>query len=120
MVLHGFCETDEATTLTFALPVSNIFQVTTTTEVDVLASADEHIRGSYDISNGVFSWIIPGDPDRDWDIISGVTIGDWENAMKTEQQLGPSIVVSVDIGLWTNLGKCFEKSVGVGINGEGV
>lgn len=87
-------EDEKVSHLTLALPVLNIFYVTTTTEVDVFASADEHIRGSYDIRNGVFSWIIASDPDRDWDIISGVTISNWEEAMKTEQQLGPSVVVS--------------------------
>lgn len=71
-----------------------VFDVTTTAEVDVLASADEHVRGSYDISNRMLLWIVSGDPDGDWDVVGRLTICNGESAMKTEQQLGPSVVVS--------------------------
>lgn len=39
-------------------------------------------------------WIIPGDPDRDGDVVGGLAIGDGESAVETEQELGSAIVVS--------------------------
>ena len=39
-------------------------------------------------------WIVSGDPDRDGDVVRRLAVGDGEGAMKTEQKLGPSVVVS--------------------------
>jgi hypothetical protein len=71
--------------LALALPVLNVFDGTATAEVDVLASADEHIWGSYDISNRMLFWIVSSEPDRDWDVVGCSTIGNGESAVKTEQ-----------------------------------
>ena len=60
----------------------------------MLAGADEHVRGGYDICERVILWIVPGDPDRDRDVIGRVAVGDGEGAMEAEQELGPSVVVS--------------------------
>lgn len=72
----------------------NVLDVTATAEVDVLISSDEHVWGSYDVSNRMFLGVVSGDPDRDWDIVGCLTIGDGKSPMKTEQQLGSSIIVS--------------------------
>lgn len=114
----------------------NVFDATTTTEVHIFAGADEHPRGSYDIRNRVFLWVISSDPDRDGDVVGCLTIDNGKSPMKTEQQLGSSIVVScveqseserrwieremdwtVDVSLRTDLGEFREKSVGVGVHG---
>ena len=83
----------------------------------------------------MFLWIVSSDPDRDWDVVACLTIVDGESAMKTEQELGSSIVVScvehnelekadrqgemdwtVDVSLRTGLGEFCEQSVGVGVD----
>jgi len=55
---------------------------------------DKHGRGSYDVGNRVFLWIVPSEPDCDWDVVGRLTVGNGEGAVKTEKQLGPSVVVS--------------------------
>jgi hypothetical protein len=42
----------------------------------------------------MFPWVVSGDPDGDGDVVGSVTVGDGEGTMKTEQQLGSSVVVS--------------------------
>ena len=79
--------------LALALPILNIFYVASATEVDVLAGADEHVRGGDYVGNRVLLWIVAGDPDRDGDVVGGLAEGDGESAMETEQELGSSVVV---------------------------
>lgn len=79
--------------LALALPVLNVFDVAATTEIDVLAGADEHVWGGDYIGNRVFLWIVARDPDRDGDVVGSLAEGDGEGAVKTEQELGPSVVV---------------------------
>lgn len=76
------------------MPVLNILDIATTTEVDGLTGTDEHVCGGYDIRDRVFPWVVPGDPDRDRDVVGRLAVGDGEGAVKAEQKLGPSVVVS--------------------------
>jgi len=46
----------------------------------------------------VFPWIISSEPDCDWDVVGRLTVGDGEGAVKTEKQLGSSVVVSCGEG----------------------
>lgn len=70
--------------LALALPVANVLDVTTTTEVDVLTGTYEHVWGCYDVWDRVFLWIVPSDPDGDWDVVGRVTVSYGKNAMKTK------------------------------------
>jgi hypothetical protein len=121
--------------LALALPVLDVFDVAATAGVDLLARADEHVRGSHNIGNRAFLGIVSGDPDRDWDVVGRLPVGDGEGPMQTEQELGPPVVVScaeqselektgrtemdwtVDIRLRTELWKPREQGVGVGVDG---
>ena len=59
-----------------------------------MARTDEHVWGGYDVWDGVFPWIVSGEPDRDGNVVGGLPVGDGESAMKTEEQLGSPVVVS--------------------------
>ena len=59
-----------------------------------MTRADEHVGGSYDVGNRMFPRVVSGDPDCDRDVVGGVTVSNGEGAMKTEQQLCSSVVVS--------------------------
>lgn len=85
-----------------------------------MAGTDEHIRGGYDIGNGVILWIVSGDPDSDRDIVGCLAIGDGKSTVKTEQELSPTIVISVHVRLWTDLGESLEEGVDVGVDGLGI
>lgn len=85
--------------LALALPVLKVLDVTTTAEVDVFAGAYEHVWGGYDVYDRVFLWIVSSDPDRDWNVVGRLTVSDGKNAVKTEQQEGPSVVISCGRGM---------------------
>lgn len=79
--------------LALALPVLDVLDVAATTEVDVLAGADEHVWGGYDIRNRRVLGVLARDPDCDGDVVGRVAEGDGESAVETEQELGPPVVV---------------------------
>lgn len=60
----------------------------------MLARADEHFWGGYDVWDGVFPWIVSGEPDRDRNVVGGPPVGDGESAVKTDEQLRSAVVVS--------------------------
>ena len=59
-----------------------------------MAGADEHVWCGYDVWDGVFPRIVSSDPDRDWNVVGRLPVGDGESAVKTKEQLGSPIVVS--------------------------
>ena len=83
-----------ATNLALAFPIADILDETSTADVHVRARSDEHIAGRNDIGD----WRVPGvvawQPDSDRDVVGCSAESYWKQAMQTEQELGPSVVVS--------------------------
>lgn len=81
------------TDLALLLPVLEIFDLTTTADVHVLAAADEHVGGGHHVSDGRLARIVSSYPHRDRDVVSRATVGDREEPMEAEQQLRPAVVI---------------------------
>jgi len=89
----GRSEDGSTSHLALALPVLNVVDVAAATKFNVLAGADKHTRGGYDVGDRMFPWMVARDPDRDRNVVGRLAVGDGERAVETEQELGPSVVV---------------------------
>ena len=82
-----------AANLAFAFPVADILDATAAADIHVRPSTDEHVASWDDIRQrrvaGILSWY----PNRDRDVVGCSAEGYREEAVETEKELGPPVVI---------------------------
>ena len=61
--------------------------------IDEFTCLNQHVARRNDIHERGVGRISVGEPHRNWDIVRGPTVLDWEQAMRTEEQLRPPVIV---------------------------
>lgn len=84
------------THLALSLPIAEVVDETAPANVHVRCGAYEHVACGHDVCDRRGARVLSGDPDGDRDVVGRAAEGNWKEAMETEQQLGPAVVVGCD------------------------
>lgn len=113
VILESLEQTYEIAALVLALPVLEIIVAAATAGIDETAGPDKHIICRDDIGNRGLARIVAGEPYIYRDIVRDCAKDDRKEAVHTEQQLGATIVKSVDVRLGPEGGEAGEGVVNV-------
>lgn len=83
------CSTD----LAFSFPVLLIGEIAAAAGVDVSSGFDEHVACGHHVGDGRPSGVVKGEPEGYGDIVVGITVYDWDEAVYAEEELGSAVIV---------------------------
>lgn len=101
------------------MPICSVLELASPADIDVFAGPHKHVTCGYDICDRGLARVIPSYPEGDRNVVRGGAVGDGQQAVQTEQQLGAAIVVRVDVCLGTDGGEAGEGGVDVRVDGVG-
>lgn len=90
----GWSARDESsgTDLGFAFPVLDVLECASAAGIEILARLDKHVGGRDYIDDGGLAGVVSGQPDGDGDVVGCLAVGDGEEAVDTEEELGPAVI----------------------------
>jgi hypothetical protein len=89
--------------------VLDVVDIAPSADIDVLSGLDKHVISRDYIRDRRLAGILAGDPDRDGNVVRGLAIGDGEEAVDAEQQLGTPVIESW-LGRQSQQGIRYSKS----------
>lgn len=118
------------------MPICSVLELASPADIDVFAGPHKHVTCGYDICDRGLARVIPSYPEGDRNVVRGGPVGDGQQAVQTEQQLGAAIVVrwrrgqrarrvgvcgrlTVDVCLGADGGEAGEGGVDVRVDGVG-
>ena len=84
--------------LTLSFPEQYVFDITSSTYVNIFSSLYEHFICGHDIDDGRLAWVLPCEPECYGDVVGCVMKDDGKQTMDAKQELSSSIVVGWGTG----------------------